>query len=74
MAYFVEQYGERVLAEPERSGFNSLIWILPVVAVALRAVCGCRCCSGTEDGKQRRESAVRLCTPDVSPKPWQNRT
>lgn len=34
-AYFVEQYGERVLAEPERSGFNSLIWILPVVAVAL---------------------------------------
>ena len=35
MAYFVEQYGERVLAEPERSGFNSLIWILPVVAVAL---------------------------------------
>ena len=35
MANFVEQYGERVLAEPERSGFNSLIWILPVVAVAL---------------------------------------
>ena len=35
MAYFVEQYGERVLAEPERSGFNSLVWILPVVAVAL---------------------------------------
>ena len=35
MAYFVEQYGERVLAEPERSGFNSLVWILPVVAVGL---------------------------------------
>ena len=35
MAYFVEQYGERVLAEPERNGFNSLVWILPVVAVAL---------------------------------------
>lgn len=35
MAYFVEQYGERVLAEPERSGFTSLVWILPVVAVAL---------------------------------------
>lgn len=35
MAYFVEQYGERVLAEPERGGFNSLIWILPGVAMVL---------------------------------------
>ena len=33
MAYFVERYGERVLAEPERGGFTSLVWILPVVAV-----------------------------------------
>ncbi len=32
-AYFVERYGERVLAEPERGGFTSLVWILPVVAV-----------------------------------------
>lgn len=35
MAYFVERYGERVLAEPERGGFTSLVWILPVVAVLL---------------------------------------
>lgn len=35
MGYFVEQYGERVLAEPERSGFTSLVWILPIVAVLL---------------------------------------
>jgi cytochrome c-type biogenesis protein CcmH len=33
--YFVEQYGERVLAEPARSGFTSMVWILPVVAVLL---------------------------------------
>src|SRR3990172_4570112 len=33
--YFVNQYGERVLAEPERSGFTSLVWLLPVVAVLL---------------------------------------
>lgn len=33
--YFVEQYGERVLAEPQRSGFTSLVWILPVIAVLL---------------------------------------
>ncbi len=38
LAYFVEQYGERVLAEPERSGFTSLVWILPVVALLLGLV------------------------------------
>src|SRR4030065_1979302 len=31
--YFVEQYGERVLAEPERKGFTSLVWVLTVMAV-----------------------------------------
>jgi cytochrome c-type biogenesis protein CcmH len=29
--YFVNQYGERVLAEPQRSGFTSLVWLLPVL-------------------------------------------
>lgn len=38
MAYFVDRYGERVLAEPERGGFTSLVWILPVVAVLLGLV------------------------------------
>jgi cytochrome c-type biogenesis protein CcmH len=33
IAYFVNQYGQRVLAEPERRGFTSLVWVLPVVAV-----------------------------------------
>ena len=33
--YFVNQYGERVLAEPQRSGFTSLVWLLPVLAVLL---------------------------------------
>jgi cytochrome c-type biogenesis protein CcmH len=33
--YFVAQYGERVLAEPQRKGFTSLVWLLPVLAVAL---------------------------------------
>ena len=31
--YFVAQYGERVLAEPKRKGFTSLVWFLPLLAV-----------------------------------------
>ena len=38
ITYFTDQYGERVLAEPQRKGFNSLLWILPVVAVLLGLV------------------------------------
>lgn len=33
--YFVTQYGERVLAEPQRKGFTSLVWFLPVIVVLL---------------------------------------
>lgn len=33
--YFVAQYGQRVLAEPQRKGFTSLVWLLPVIAVLL---------------------------------------
>lgn len=33
--YFVAQYGERVLAEPQRKGFTSLVWVLPVIGVLL---------------------------------------
>ena len=33
--YFVAQYGERVLAEPKRKGFTSLVWLLPVIVVLL---------------------------------------
>ncbi len=33
MDYFAEQYGGRVLAEPPRSGFALIVWILPAAAV-----------------------------------------
>jgi cytochrome c-type biogenesis protein CcmH len=33
--YFVRQYGERVLAEPQRRGFSALVWVLPVIAVGI---------------------------------------
>src|SRR5512147_3116419 len=33
--YFVTQYGQRVLAEPQRKGFTSLVWFLPLIVVLL---------------------------------------
>lgn len=33
--YFVAQYGERVLAEPKRKGFSTLVWLLPTLGLAL---------------------------------------
>jgi cytochrome c-type biogenesis protein CcmH len=38
IAYFVTQYGERVLAEPKRSGFTSFVWLLPVLALLIGAL------------------------------------
>ena len=31
--YFVQQYGERVLAEPSTRGLNVLVWVLPPLVV-----------------------------------------
>ena len=36
--YFVEQYGERVLAKPRTDGFTLLLWILPLVGVGFGLV------------------------------------
>jgi cytochrome c-type biogenesis protein CcmH len=36
-AYFVEQYGDRVLAEPPRRGFNWLVYLVPVLALGAGA-------------------------------------
>src|SRR5512132_4266570 len=33
--YFVAQYGERVLAEPQRKGFTSLVWFLHLIVVLM---------------------------------------
>lgn len=35
--YFVERYGQRVLATPQKQGFNLLVWIIPPLALLLGA-------------------------------------
>lgn len=31
--YYVEQYGERILAAPPARGFNLLAWLLPIISI-----------------------------------------
>ncbi|MBI4594850.1 MAG: cytochrome c-type biogenesis protein CcmH [Candidatus Tectomicrobia bacterium] len=37
MKYFVDQYGEKVLAAPSKSGFNVTAWIIPFAALLFGA-------------------------------------
>ena len=37
-AYFARQYGDGVLANPPKQGFNLILWLFPVVAVVLGGV------------------------------------
>ena len=34
LRFFVDSYGEGVLAAPPKSGFNLLVWVLPIAGVA----------------------------------------
>jgi cytochrome c-type biogenesis protein CcmH len=36
--YFVDHYGARVLSEPPKKGFNSLLYVTPWVAIAIGAL------------------------------------
>ena len=38
LAYFVGQYGEKMLASPPKKGFNLVAWILPFAAVAVGGI------------------------------------
>lgn len=55
ISYFVNQYGERVLAEPRRGGFTSLVWILPVIAAALGVTVTARVLRGWRRGPPEPE-------------------
>jgi cytochrome c-type biogenesis protein CcmH len=64
--YFVSQYGERVLAEPERGGFTALIWLLPVIAVTMGLVVVVQALRSWRAGRLPQEQPVPQ-KPEVSP-------
>lgn len=37
LSYLVDRYGEVILREPSRSGFNQLLWLLPSASIAVGA-------------------------------------
>ncbi len=38
IAYYVDKYGEQVLASPTKKGFNMVVWVLPFVVLLAGAV------------------------------------
>ena len=38
LQYFESRYGERILAKPNKKGFNLILWFLPFVIVILAAI------------------------------------
>jgi cytochrome c-type biogenesis protein CcmH len=65
IGYFVDQYGERVLAEPQRSGFTSMVWFLPILAVLLGLWVTYEVLNGWRTGHQATQPALEI--PQVSP-------
>lgn len=56
--YFVAQYGERVLAEPQRKGFTSLVWLLPVISALLGLWIVYEILKGWRKQKQKSQAVI----------------
>ena len=63
--YFVAQYGERVLAEPRRSGFTSFVWLLPLLSVIIGLVVLTQILRGWKTARAVPASAAPSATPDI---------
>lgn len=63
MDYFVKQYGERVLAEPERGGFTSLVWMLPVLVVLIGLILVWFILRSWRQGKKAQPASVQPAVP-----------
>jgi cytochrome c-type biogenesis protein CcmH len=64
--YFARQYGDGVLADPPRRGFNLILWFLPALGVAVAGVLFARYMKGL-----RQVGEVSAVTAAVTPPPVQ---
>ena len=65
--YFVVQYGERVLAEPRRSGFTSFVWLLPALSVGIGLVVVAQILRGWKAKRPSLALAQPAPPPDLPP-------
>ncbi len=65
--YFVQRYGERVLAEPRRSGFTSFVWFLPIVSVAIGLVVLAQILRGWKAKRRAAVAAPTAQADDIPP-------
>lgn len=62
LTFFADRYGQRVLLNPSSDGIAALVWVVPVVVVALGAVgVGFRFASAR---RQRADAAVEAVSPE----------
>jgi cytochrome c-type biogenesis protein CcmH len=64
-AYFVQQYGDVVLGAPDASGFNLVVWLFPLLAVAV----GIGWLVYFISGARRRASRAPAAAPGGAPRP-----
>lgn len=67
--YFARQYGDSVLARPPREGVNLVLWLFPIVAVALGLLFFARYLQGlrTESGTAPTGTGVETAVPQPPP-------
>ncbi len=62
--YFARQYGDGVLADPPRRGFNLILWLFPVVAVLVGGFLFVRFMQNLRDASDEVE--VEIAKPSAS--------
>lgn len=66
--YFARQYGDGVLADPPKRGFNLILWVLPVVALLIGGIIFARYLKSLRAAGQSGESApVQSVSPAAAP-------
>ena len=64
IAYFVDQYGQRVLGEPQRRGFTSMVWVLPLISIILGLVVVWQVLRSWKSGK-KSQTGIATAAPQV---------
>lgn len=62
--YFARQYGDGVLADPPRRGFNLILWMFPIVAVLIGGFLFVRFMQNLR--RESDDAEMALATPDGS--------